>query len=74
MEFTLTIKMDLERLRELRKAQGVRAEAMAHAKFLEDSLAMIVEELEGHGVHPEVLEEALGMLKTDITSYRKASS
>jgi len=74
MEFTLTIKMDLDRLKELRSSKGASAEASAHAKFLEDSLGMILEELEEHGVHPEVLEEALGMLKTDITSYRKASS
>ena len=74
MEFTLTIKMDLEKLRELRRSKGASGEAAAHARFLEDSLAMIVEELEEHGIHPEVLEEALGMLHTDVTSYRKASS
>lgn len=71
MEFTLTMKMDLEKLRHLRESRGARVEAEAHASFLEKSLQMIMDELLQNGVHPEVLDEALGLIQLEGLTAKK---
>lgn len=71
MEFTLTMKMDLEKLKLLREARGARVEAEAHAGFLEKSLRMIMDQLLENGVHPEVLEEALGFIQLEGLLQKK---
>lgn len=63
MEFQLTMKMDLDAIRELRQSLGPQAEADVHARFLENSLSLIIEELRRAGIHPEVLEEAIGQVR-----------
>ena len=63
MEFTLTMRMDLGALKVLREKKGAHGEAEAHASFLSDSLSLISDELLKNGVHPEVLEEALELVR-----------
>jgi hypothetical protein len=71
MEFTLTMRMDLEALKALRESKGARAEAEAHALFFKDSLIVIADELLQNGVHPEVIEEAFGLVRLDVVFAKK---
>ena len=71
MEFTLTMKMDIEALKALRESKGAHAEAEAHASFFSNSLSLIADELLKNGVHPEVLEEALALVRDRSCFARK---
>jgi hypothetical protein len=62
MEFVLTMRMNLEALKELRELRGAHAEAEAHASFFENALNLMADELLKSGVHPEVIEEAFQLV------------
>jgi hypothetical protein len=71
MEFVLTMRMNLEMLKELRESRGARAEAEAHASFFENSLNLMADEMVRHGVHPEVIEEAFSLIRPAALAVKK---